>query len=146
MRKNAYLGNILLAAVTAIAMLAAVLCRVFAPAAVLPVLNIPNLLALCVIALVLEHNLARPDHAPCLVCAALLAAAVFALLPLAAGLVALDSIWLTALLGGVIYAAAKWLFDSVAQRLSSGPVGKAAAAITGLGMILAGQAFAGMLL
>ena len=34
MRKNAYLGNILLAAVTAIAMLAAVLCRVFAPAAV----------------------------------------------------------------------------------------------------------------
>ena len=45
-----------------------------------------------------------------------------------------------------IYAAAKWLFDSVAQRLSSGPAGKAAAAITGLGMILAGQAFAGMLL
>ena len=146
MRKNAYLGNILLAAVTAIAMLAAVLCRVFAPAAVLPVLNIPNLLALCVIALVLEHYLARPDHAPCLVCAALLATAVFALLPLAAGLVALDSIWLTALLGGVIYAAAKWLFDSVAQRLSSGSAGKAAAAITGLGMILAGQAFAGMLL
>ena len=53
MRKNAYLGNILLAAVTAIAMLAAVLCRAIAPAAILPVLNIPNLLALCVIALVL---------------------------------------------------------------------------------------------
>lgn len=146
MRKNTYFGNILLAAVTAVAMLAAVLCRVFAPAAVLPVLNIPNLLALCVIALVLEHYLARPVKAPCLVCAALLAAAVFALLPLAAGLVAADGIFLTALLGGVIYAAAKWLFDSVAQRLSSGPAGKAAAAVTGLGMILAGQAFAGMLL
>ena len=146
MRKNAYLGNILLAAVMAIAMLATVLCRVFAPAAVLPVLNIPNLLALCVIALVLEYYLAQPSQAPCLVCAALLAAAVFGLLPLAAGLVALRDIWLTALLGGVIYAAAKWLFESVAQRLSSGPAGKLAAAVTGMGMILAGQAFAGMLL
>lgn len=146
MRKNAYLGNILLAAVTAIAMLAMVLCRVFAPAAVLPVLNIPNLLALCVMALVLEYYLARPSQAPCLVCAALLAAAVFALLPLAAGLMPLRNIWLTALLGGVIYAVAKWLFDSVAQRLSSGPAGKVAAALTGLGMILAGQAFAGMIL
>ena len=146
MRKNVYFGNILLAAMTAVAMLAAVLCRVFAPAAVLPVLNIPNLLALCVIALVLEHYLARPDKAPCLVCAALLAAAVFALLPLAAGLVAPDNIWLTALLGGVLYAAPKWPVDSVAQRLTSGPAGKAAAAVTGLGMILAGQAFAGMLL
>ena len=55
---------------------------VFAPAAVLPVLNIPNLLALCVIALVLEHYLARPGKAPCLVCAALLATVTFALLPL----------------------------------------------------------------
>lgn len=146
MRKNIYLGNILLAAVTAIAMLAAVLCKTFAPAAVLPVLNIPNLLALCVIALVLEHYLARPSKAPCLVCAALLAAATFALLPLAAGLVAMDGIFLTALLGGVIYAAAKWLFDSVAQRLSSGPAGKLAAAVTGIGMVLAGQAFAGMIL
>lgn len=146
MRKNAYLGNILLAAVTAIAMLAMVLCRVFAPAAVLPVLNIPNLLALCVVALVLEYYLARPSQVPCLVCAALLAAAVFALLPLAAGLMPLRNIWLTALLGGVIYAAAKWLFDSVAQRLSSGPAGKVAAALTGFGMILAGQAFAGMIL
>lgn len=146
MRKNAYLGNILLAAVMAIAMLATVLCRVFAPAAVLPVLNIPNLLALCVIALVLEYYLAQPSEAPCLVCAALLAVAVFGLLPLAAGLVALRDIWLTALLGGVIYAAAKWLFESVAQRLSSGPAGKLAAAVTGMGMILAGQAFAGMLL
>ena len=146
MRKNAYLGNILLAAVTAIAMLAAVLCRAFAPAAILPVLNIPNLLALCVIALVPEHYLARPDKAPCIACAALLAAAVFALLPLAAGLVAADDLFLTARLGGVTYAAAKWLFDSVAQRLTSGPAGKAAAAVTGMGMILAGQAFAGMLL
>lgn len=146
MRKNPYLGNILLAVVTAIAMLATVLCKVFVPAAVLPALNIPNLLALCVVALVLEYYLARPDQSPCLVCAALLAAAVFALLPLAAGLVSLRNVWLTALLGGVIYTAAKWLFDSVAQRLSSGPSGKAAAALTGLGMILASQAFAGMIL
>lgn len=146
MRKNVYLGNILLAAVTALAMLAAVLSRTFAPAAVLPVLNIPNLLALCVIALVLEHYLGKPNGKPCLVCAALLAIATFALLPLAAGFSKAENIWLVALLGGVIYTASKWLFGSVSQRLSSGPAGKLAAAVTGMGMILAGQAFAGMLL
>lgn len=146
MRKNVYLGNILLAVIFGIAMLAAVLCRTFAPAAVLPVLNIPNLLALCVIALVLEHYLAKPSGKPCLICGALLAAVTFALLPLAAGMATVESIWPVALLGCVIYAASKWLFDSVAQQLSSGPAGKLAAAITGMGMILAGQAFAGMLL
>ena len=146
MRKNVYLGNILLAAVTAIAMLAAVLCRTFAPAAVLPVLNIPNLLALCVIALVLEYYLAKPAGRPCLICTALLAAATFGLLPLAAGFSKAETIWLVALLGGVIYAVSKWIFDSVSERLFSGPAGKLAAAVTGLGMILAGQAFAGMLL
>lgn len=146
MRKNRYLGNILLAAVMAIAMLAMVLCGTFAPAAVLPVLNIPNILALCVVALVLEYYLAQRGEAPCLVCAALLAAATFGLLPLAAGLVTAGDVWLTAFLGGVIYGAAKWLFDSVAQRVSSGPAGKMAAAVSGIGMILAGQAFAGMLL
>ena len=146
MRKNIYLGNILLAVVTAIAMLAAVLCRTFAPAAILPALNIPNLLALCVIALVLESYLATPTGQPCLICAAVLAIVTFALLPLAAGMATLGNVWPVALLGGVIYTVSKWLFDSVAQRLSSGPAGKAAAAVTGIGMILAGQAFAGMLL
>ena len=146
MRKNVYLGNILLAVIFGIAMLAAVLCRTFAPASVLLVLNIPNLLTLCVIALVLEHYLGKPSGKPCLICGALLAAATFALLPLAAGMATVESIWPVALLGCVIYAASKWLFDSVAQRLSSGPAGKLAAAITGMGMFLAGQAFSGMLL
>lgn len=146
MRKNIYLGNILLAGVAGIAMLAAVLCKAFAPAAILPPLNIPNLLVLCVIALVLECYLAKPTGRPCLICAAVLAIVTFALLPLAAGMDTVESVWPTALLGGVIYAVAKWLFDSVSERLSSGPAGKAAAVVTGIGMILAGQAFAGMLL
>lgn len=146
MRKNVYLGNILLAAVTALAMLAAVLCRTFAPAAVLPVLNIPNLLALCVIALILEYYLAKPTGKPCLICGALLAAATFALLPLAARFSKAENIWLVALLGGMTYTISKWIFDLVSERLSSGPAGKLAAAVTGMGMILAGQAFAGMLL
>ena len=146
MRKNIYLGNILLAGVSGIAMLAAVLCQTFAPAAVLPPLNIPNLLVLCVIALVLECYLAKPVDRPCLICAAVLAIVTFALLPLAAGMDTVESVWPAALLGGVIYAVSKWLFDSVSERLSSGPAGKAAAVVTGIGMILASQAFAGMLL
>lgn len=142
MRKNAYLGNILLAAVTAIAMLAMVLCRTFAPFVVRPVLNIPNLLVLCIIALVLEYYLAPAGVPSCRVCGMVLAAVTFGILPLAAGEITVDTLWLVALLGGVVYGIAKWLFDSIAQRLNSGPAGKAAALVTGIGMILAGQIFA----
>ena len=146
MRKNAYLGNILLAAVTAIAMLVLVLFRTFAPFVVCPVLNIPNLLVLCVIALVLEYYLAPAGASSCRICGMLLAAVTFGALPMAAGVITVDTLWLVALLGGVVYGAAKWLFDSIAERLNSGPAGKAAALFTGVGMILAGQAFAGMIL
>lgn len=145
MKKQNYILNILLAAVVGVTMLIFLLCRTFQPAVVLPVLNIPNLLALSVIALVLEYYLA-PEARRCRICSALLAAATFGLLPWAAGVAGASEIWKLALAGGLVFAAADWLFQSMAERIRSAPLGKAAAIAAGLVLILAGQCFAGMLL
>ena len=59
MQKN-YTLNILLAAVVGLASLAALLCRVFLPAAILTVVSLPAVAALVLIALVLECYLTKP--------------------------------------------------------------------------------------
>lgn len=145
MKKQNYILNILLAAVVGVAMLIFLLCRTFQPAVVLPVLNIPNLLALSVIALVLEYYLA-PEARRCWICSGLLAAATFGLLPWAAGVAGAAEIWKLALAGGLVFIVADWLFRSMAERIRSGPMGKIGAIAAGLVLILAGQCFAGMLL
>lgn len=145
MKKQNYTRNLLLTAVVGVTMLIFLLCRTFQPAVVLPVLNIPSLLTLSVIALVLEFFLA-PEARPCRICSGLLAAAAFGLLPWAAGVIGALEIWKLALAGGLVFTAADCLFQSAAERIRSGPTGKAAAIVTGLVLILAGQCFAGILL
>ena len=49
-------------------------------------------------------------------------------------------------IGGVVFTATAWLFTSVQDRLSSGPVCKAAPVVSAFGLYLAAQCFAGILL
>ncbi len=145
MRKNAYLRNILLTIVVGVVMLAMVLCRTFQPAVVLPELNIPNMLGLVSIALVLNYYLGvRCDY--CWICSGLMAVVTFGLLPWSVGEVSTAEVWKVALIGGLVYVIANFLFDSIADRLRSGPAGKFAAVMTGLVLFLAGQCFAGIIL
>lgn len=144
MKKSPYFCNILLAAVVGTAMLILMLCSSFQPAVVLPVLNIPNLLTLSVIALVLEDYLV-PDSRRRRIPAGLLAAVTFGLLPWAAGVVPVQEVWKLTLVGGLLFSIADGLFRSMTEWLRSGPAGKPAAAVTGLVLILAGQCFAGIL-
>lgn len=145
MRKNVYLRNILLAAVVGIAMLAMMVYKVFLPGAVLPELNIPNFLVLISLALVLNHYLGSGEPY-CWICSGLLAAETLGLLPWAAGMADISQVWKLALVGGSLYVVVNFLFDSISERLRSGPAGKAAALITGMLIVLAGQSFAGILL
>lgn len=145
MRKNVYLRNILLAMVVGIASLAMLLCRVFLPGLVLPVWNIPALLGLVCLSLVLNAYLGTQGNY-CWICSGLLAVVTFGLLPWSAGIVSTAAMWKIALLGGGVYLLANFLFDSLLERLSSGPAGKLAALVSGLVLFLAGQCFAGMLL
>lgn len=143
MKKNMYFLNTALAAVVGLALLVCVLLRSFAPWTILPRLDIPNMVALSLIALLADHYLAK-DAKRCYICIPLLSAATFGLLPFAAGfLTGCDALW-TGLVGAAVFTVLTFLFTSARERLSTGPKAKLAPALTAFGLYLACQCFAGI--
>lgn len=145
MKENTFVLNILLAVVAGLALLACVVAKTFFPAICLPKLDLPMLTALSLLALLVEHYLA-PGAKRAWVPSILLAAVAFGLLPWAAGLAGAGQAGLLALAGGAVFGIVTWLFDQAAQRIGSGPAAKAAPVLTALGLLLASQCFAGILL
>ena len=144
MKNKTYTLNTLLAAILGTVLLACVLVRTFLPRMILPELDIPNMVLLSLVALVADHY-AAPGAKRCYICIPLFAAIAFGLLPFAACFVgALEALKL-ALLGGVIFTVITWLYTTMVDRISSGPVAKAAPIISALGLYLAVQCFAGLL-
>ena len=145
MKNKTYTLNTLLAAVLGAALLACVLVRTFLPRMILPELDIPNMVLVSLLALVIDHYVA-PGAKRCYICIPLFAAITFGLLPFAACFVgALDALKL-AVAGGVTFTVTTWLYSTIQDRLSTGPVAKAAPIISALGLYLAVQCFAGILL
>lgn len=145
MKANKYFLNTALAAVLGIALLVAVLCRTFFPAVIIPTLNIPNMVLLSLVALLLDHYLAKNSRR-CYICIPLLALVTFGLLPFAACFVGIGDAIRLALGGSVVFTATTWLFSSMQDRLSSGPAQKAAPILSALCLYLAAQCFAGCVL
>lgn len=145
MKNKTYILNTLLAAVVGIALLIAILVRTFAPAVIIPALNVPNLVLLSLLALLVDHYLA-PGTKRCYICIPLLSALTFGLLPWAGGFVSLMDALKLALVGGVLFTLVTWLFSSIQDRLSSGPAAKAAPLLSAVGLYLAFQCLTGMIL
>lgn len=145
MKEKTYFLSTLLAIVLALAMAGMILVQTFAPAVVLPVMNIPNMAGLSLIVLLLEYYIS-PNHRRCYLCVGLFSLLTFGLLPYAAGIVALAQVWKVALVGGGLFTLLTLLFDSLMDRLSTGPKAKLAPVISAFGLYLAFQIFAGMLL
>ena len=145
MKNNKYLLSTILAVVVFVACAVALLVRVWVPAAVIPVLNIPNMVLLCVIALLIEHFLTK-GNPRCYICIPVFGALVFGILPLMAGFACQHTFWKLGLVGAVVFAVTTFLFTSAQDRLLTGPKAKAAALITGIGIWLAAQCFAGIIL
>lgn len=145
MEHKKFLLPVILVAVLFAALLTTMLVQIFQPAAILPPLNIPNMAALSVAALLIEHFLAKGSPR-CYVCIVLFGVASFALLPLMAGFACVHNFWKYGLVGGVTFAVTTFLFSSAMQRLQTGKKAPAAAVLTGLGIVLAAQCFAGILL
>ena len=145
MKERTYLLPVLLAVVLTVAMVAVVLLETLAPAVVIPVMNVPNMAGLCLVVLVLEHYLA-PNARRCYICVAAFALLSFAILPYAAGFVALAQVWKVALIGGGLFTLLTWLFDSIMDRITTGPKAVLVPIISAFGLYLAFQAFAGILL
>lgn len=145
MNKKTYTLNILLAAVLSLALLVCILIRTVAPRMILPQLDIPNMVLISLLALVLDHYIA-PGAKRCYICIPLFAAVTFGLLPFAACFVGIWEALKLALAGGILFTVVTLLYSTIQDRLSSGPVAKAAPVLSALGLYLAFQAFAGMIL
>lgn len=145
MKNKTYTLNTLLAAISGVVLLACVLVRTFLPRMILPELDIPNMVLVSLVALVADHY-AAPGAKRCYICIPVFAAITFGLLPFAACFVGVLDALKLALAGGVIFTVITWLYTTMLDRLSSGPVAKAAPVISALGLYLAVQCFAGILL
>ena len=144
MKNKSYILNTVLAGVVGAALLIAVLVRTFAPMIIIPALDIPNMVALSLAALVIDHYVDRGAKR-CWICVAVFSAVTFALLPFAAGFVVMSYALKLGLFGGVVFTVTTLLFDSVSDRLSSGPSCKAAPVLSAVGLYLASQCFMGMM-
>jgi hypothetical protein len=143
MKQNHYFLNTILAVVLGIACVITVLVRAFTPAALIPHLDVPNVVALSLAALLIDHYVAK-DAKRCYICIPVFSAITFGLLPFCAGFASgLEALKL-AILGGVVFTATTWLFTSVQDRLSSGPAAKLAPFLSAAGLYLAAQCFVGI--
>ena len=145
MDKKTYTLNTVLAIVLGAALMIAVLVRTFLPNFIIPKLDIPNMVLISLAVLVIDHYLA-PGAKRCYICIPLFAAISFGLLPFAACFVGIWEALKLALAGGIVFTVVTLLYSTIQDRLSSGPVAKAAPVFSALGLYLAFQAFAGMIL
>lgn len=146
MRKNCFFVHVLLTAVTGAVCLIALVFQTVRPEAALLRPSIPLLAALSLTALALESYLAPQAHRSfaARLLGALWAAALFFLLPWAAGLLPYALLWRSALWGGVTFLISDWLFAAIRDRLSYGPPAKAAPALSALLLYLAAQGLQGL--
>lgn len=145
MKNKTYILNTMLAAVLGLACLIAVLVRTFAPAVIIPELNIPNIVLISLLAILLDHYFANGAQR-CYPCIAVLSTITFGLLPFAAGFVTIINALVLALVGGMTFTLVTFLFASIQDRLSSGPAAKAAPLLSAFGLYLAFQCLTGIIL
>ena len=145
MKKNQYFLNTVLAIVVFAVLAVMLVVRVCLPGAVLPPINIPNMVLVSVVALLIEHFLAK-GNPRCYICIPVFGALTFGVLPLMAGFACQHDFWKFGLVGAVVFTATTFLFTSAQDRLLTGPKAKAAIVITAVGIWLASQCFAGIIL
>ena len=145
MKNKTYTLNTLLAVVLGITLLAFVMVRTFAPRFIIPHLDVPNMVLISLAALLLDHYVA-PGAKRCYICIPLFSAITFGLLPFAACFVGVMEALKLALIGGIVFTVTAFLYTSIQDRLSTGPVAKAAPLFSAIGLYLAVQGLTGILL
>ena len=143
MKNKTYTLNTVLAVLLGAALLVCVLVRTFAPRIIMPHLDVVNMTLISLAALVVDHYLA-PDAKRCYICIPVFSAITFGLLPFAACFVGgLEALKL-GITGGIVFTAVTWCFSAMMDRISTGPVAKAAPFVSAFGLYLAIQALMGM--
>ena len=145
MKNNKFLLHILLSAVLFVALAVCLLVRVFQPAAIIPPLNIPNMVLLSLIALLVEYFLTG-GNPRCYWFTALFGALSFGILPLMAGFACVHDFWKIGLIGGCVFSVTTFFFTSGLERLLTGPKARCAVVLICVGIYLVAQGFAGILI
>ena len=143
MKDKKYTLSTVLIAVLAAVLAVMVVLRAVSPQLILMEFDIVSITGICLVALVLDHYLA-PGAKRCYLCIPVFAALSFGILPMVAGLVAVENALGLALSGCAIFTLCTFAYTSIQDRLSSGPAAKAAPIMSALGIWLAVQAFAGI--
>lgn len=128
-----------------IALLICAVIRTMVPMAILPKLDIPNMVLLSLMALLIQHYLGKNSDVP-VIAALLLSGLTFSLLPVAMGFVLPAQMGKLAIVGGVVYTATAWIYGELLEWLSSGSGCKAGPVLGALGLYLASQCLSGMIL
>lgn len=145
MKNNKFLLNTIFTLVLFAALAIAMTLRIFFPALVIPPLNVPNLVLLSLAALLLEYFIA-PCNQRCYACVTILGVLACGALPLMAGFACVHTFVNLGLVGGIIFTATTFVFSSMTERLRTGPKARGAVLMGALGIYLAAQCFAGILL
>ena len=143
MKNKTYTLNTVLTAVLAAVLAVMVVLRAVSPQLILMQFDIVSITGISLIALVLDHYLAKGAKR-CYICIPVFAALSFGILPFAAGMVALKYVLGLAASGAVIFTLCTFAFTSIQDRLSSGPAARLAPVMSAIGIWLAVQAFAGI--
>ena len=141
--KKKHLLNVILAGVLSAALVVLVVCRALCPVLVLPGFGVPNLMLICLVALVLEHYLVRCENR-CYICVAFFSFLAFWLLPWAAAFTGGLQALLVGVKGAAVFTVTTFLFSSAQDRISTGPSAKAAPVAAAAGLYLASQCLMGM--
>ena len=148
MKAATYKLNTVLAGLVGGICLVLMLVRTFMPQAILPLADIPNLSAVCAAALVIDSYLdwkrvPKRDW----VLTAVLAVLTFWLLPWAAGVTSgIGEALRLGVIAGALFTIMAFLFNAIQDRMVSGKSFLLAPLCVGVGMYLACQCFAGILL
>ena len=144
MKNKTYTLNTVLTAVLAAVLAVMVVLRAVSPQLILMQFDIVSITGISLVALVLDHYLAK-DAKRCYICIPVFAVLTFGLLPLCAGFASPLEALKLAILGGVVFTATTWIYTSLQDRLSTGPMAKLAPIFSALGLYLAVQCFTGLI-
>lgn len=120
-----------------------VVVRTFLPNWILPEADVPNLVLVSLVCLLMEHYGKRWEKRNW-IGLGLTALGSFGLLPLAAGFVSLKGAIRLAVVGSVVFVGCVWIFDSMTDRVATGPKARAAVLVNALGLYLGSQILMGM--
>ena len=137
--KNTYRLNTFLAVVAGLVFLGYLAEHAFAPAAILPPLDLMLVSGISLVALIIEHYSGKPVEGRCWPVTALLSALTFVLLPLAAGLMSGQELLRFALVSWAAFMVLTFLFTAICERLASGPAGRLAPLLSAGVLFLAVQ-------